>query len=180
MATAADLLQSATGVPRSDALLLLAKLLGVAKERLIAHPETVVSEKTQATFSDWIERVRGGFPTTYLLGTHSFWGRDFLVTPDVPIPRPDTETVIETVLTLVDSEKPFSILDLGTGSGAIAAAAGAALLSPAPTAVGGLTGCGIFLALFSLLIALLRVCSAEDWHWLWMTIRGKNRRPAVE
>ena len=78
MATAADLLQSATGVPRSDALLLLAKLLGVAKERLIAHPETVVSEKTQATFFDWIERVRGGFPTTYLLGTQSFWGRDSL------------------------------------------------------------------------------------------------------
>lgn len=120
MATAADLLQSATGVPRSDALLLLAKLLGVAKERLIAHPETVVSEKTQATFSDWIERVRGGFPTTYLLGTQSFWGRDFIVTPDVLIPRPDTETVIETVLHLVDSQKPFSILDLGTGSGAIA------------------------------------------------------------
>lgn len=120
MATVADLLRCATGVPRSDALLLLAKLLGVAKERLIAHPETVVSDKVQAAFSDWIDRVRGGFPTTYLLGTQSFWGRDFLVTSDVLIPRPDTETLIETVLHLVDSGKPSIILDLGTGSGTIA------------------------------------------------------------
>lgn len=120
MASASDLLRAATGVPRSDALLLLAKILGVTKERLIAHPETSVGETEQRTFATWIRRVRDGFPTTYLLGTQSFWGRDFLVTPDVLIPRPDTETVIETVLQLAKPENPTEVLDLGTGSGAIA------------------------------------------------------------
>ena len=120
MATASDLLRTATGVPRSDALLLLAKILDVTKERLIAHPETPVSETQLRTFSQWLQRVRNGFPTTYLLGTQAFWGRDFKVTPDVLIPRPDTETVVETVLRLVSPKVAIELLDLGTGSGAVA------------------------------------------------------------
>ncbi len=116
-----DLLGEAScEIDRSEALLLLAKRLRYKKERLIAHPEWEVSDTDVALFTVDVSRVKEGFPTTYLLGVQSFWGRDFKVTPDVLIPRPDTETLLETSLSLLKGRKAPRILDLGTGSGILA------------------------------------------------------------
>ena len=116
-----DLLREAScEIDRSEALLLLAKTLRSKKERLIAHPELEVSDSDGALFFRDVSRVKEGFPTTYLLGIQSFWGRDFKVTPDVLIPRPDTETLLETSLSLLKEKKSPRILDLGTGSGILA------------------------------------------------------------
>lgn len=121
MRTVGDLLKEASReIDRSEALLLLAKTLQCRKERLIAHPEVVVSDEDGALFLGDVSRVKKGFPTTYLLGIQSFWGRDFKVTPDVLIPRPDTETLLEVSLSLLKERKSPRILDLGTGSGILA------------------------------------------------------------
>lgn len=119
MATAADLLQSATGVPVATHYSCSQNCSVSPKNASLRTPKPSFPKNASHVF-DWIERVRGAFRQPIFWAPNPFWGRDFIVTPDVLIPRPDTETVIETVLHLVDSQKPFSILDLGTGSGAIA------------------------------------------------------------
>jgi release factor glutamine methyltransferase len=67
-----------------------------------------------------IEQRKQGTPIAYLTGSREFWSRDFLVTPDVLIPRADTELLIEQCLALIPINKPCKIIDLGTGSGIIA------------------------------------------------------------
>jgi len=121
MATAGKLLGLTPGaVTRNEALLVLAHVLGVRKESLIAHPERVVDAASEARFEEALERIAAGFPATYFLGRQSFWGRDFVVTPDVLIPRADTETLVESALDYANQLEAPRILDLGTGSGAIA------------------------------------------------------------
>lgn len=71
-------------------------------------------------FLQGIERLKQGEPLAYVLGEQEFWSLKLKVTPDTLIPRPDTEILVEQALTLLDLEQNISILDLGTGSGAIA------------------------------------------------------------
>lgn len=73
-------------------------------------------------FTSLIEKRLTGYPVAYLLGTKAFWTLDLLVTPDVLIPRPETELLVETVLEKIQDINNPKILDLGTGSGAIALA----------------------------------------------------------
>ncbi len=135
MTKTGDLLQYASrSIPRNEALLLLAKALDCTKETLIAHPEKDVPPVVENQYKIWINRVEKGFPATYILGVQSFWGYDFSVTPAVLIPRPDTETLIETVLQLSRQSVSPSILDLGTGSGAIAVTLALAIPSASVTA----------------------------------------------
>ena len=121
MATVAWLLRAAAGrVARPDARILLSSVLGVPKESFIAHPELEVSEADASRFLTMINEAAQGCPIPYLTGVQAFWSRDFLVTPAVLIPRPDTETVVETALSLIESKQRPRILELGTGSGCIA------------------------------------------------------------
>lgn len=105
------------GVPDAprDARWLLAEALGIAPGRLTLELAEPVPEAAQATFDALIARREAREPVSYILGRRAFYGRDFIVTPDVLDPRPETETVIEQALS-----EPFdTVLDLGTGSGCI-------------------------------------------------------------
>ncbi len=86
----------------------------------MAEPDLIVPPDVAARFSSFIERRRKFEPVSRILGNREFYGRSFRVTPDVLDPRADTETLIEAVLALAKDQGPIRILDLGTGSGAIA------------------------------------------------------------
>ncbi len=98
-----------------DCRILLAHALGVPVDRLsIERPEVLSPDEAQR-FGGLVSRRAAGEPVSHLVGRRAFFGRDFIVTPDVLDPRPETETLVAAAL-----EKPFrKVLDLGTGSGAI-------------------------------------------------------------
>jgi release factor glutamine methyltransferase len=102
-----------------DARLLLQAASGLTHEELIAEPNMVLAADKIAKFKNFIARRLSHEPMTRILGEREFYGRPFQVSPAVLDPRADTETIIELTLQLMDSE-PKRIIDLGTGSGAIA------------------------------------------------------------
>jgi len=106
---------------RLDAELLLAAALGKSRSYLHTWPEKIVSSEAALTFADFLQRRRAGEPVAYILGQQGFWNLDLEVAPHTLIPRPDTELLVETALQLLPAT-PASVLDLGTGSGAIALA----------------------------------------------------------
>jgi len=117
------LLEAATQIQRRDAELLLAHTLHQQRTWLIAHPEAVLTQPQRDSFESLIHRRAAGEPLQYLTGTQEFFGLDFRVTPAVLIPRPETEHLVEAVLAWSESQiKPLRLLDIGTGSGAIAIA----------------------------------------------------------
>ena len=89
-------------------------------EDIVAEPDLIVPPDVAARFSMFIERRCRFEPVSRILGTREFYGRSFRVTPDVLDPRADTETLIGAALGLAKGKGPLRILDLGTGSGAIA------------------------------------------------------------
>ena len=116
-----QLIESASkAIDKGEATLILAKILQTRKEHFIAHPEELVDSEKATSFFEAVEKVKAGFPATYILGTQAFWKYDFKVTPDVLIPRPDTETLLEVSLELLKRKASPKILDLGTGSGILA------------------------------------------------------------
>jgi release factor glutamine methyltransferase len=120
-------LLGAAAVPSASfaAELLLMHATGCDRAFLYAHPEHVLSAEQHAQFLAMIERRAAGVPTQYLTGKQEFWGLEFEVTPDVLIPRPETEHVIEVALEkLGDARrgKSLRVADIGTGSGCIAVA----------------------------------------------------------
>lgn len=108
------------GLPRREARALLAQVLGVSREALLAHPERPVAADECAAFDALAERLRRGEPIAYVLGSQAFYGREFRVSPAVLIPRPDTETLVEAALERLSGLPAPRVLDLGTGSGCIA------------------------------------------------------------
>lgn len=109
------------GVARLDALALLAKHLNQPRTWLLAHDEEPIGPALTALQAD-LDRRAGGEPLAYLLGEREFHGLMLHVTPDVLVPRPETETLVDWALTLVPGLASPKALDLGTGSGAIALA----------------------------------------------------------
>ncbi len=109
---------------RADAEFLLAALLGLARSDLAARADDALEAATVLRYTSWIERRRQGEPVAYITGRQGFWTLDLIVDSSVLIPRPDTETLVEWALAILDSSFPSAphILDLGTGSGAIALA----------------------------------------------------------
>jgi release factor glutamine methyltransferase len=107
-------------IDRLDAQLLLSHILKKPKSHLITWPEQIISEPDLLTFNQLIAKRATGYPLAYLVGHKSFWDMDLIVTPDVLIPRPDTEILVETALSKIRSGD--HVLELATGSGAIACA----------------------------------------------------------
>jgi len=121
--TAADI-----GSPRMNAELLLMFTLGCDRAYLFAHPERELTAEEQTRYKEALDQRASGIPAQYIIGHQEFWGMDFIVTPAVLIPRPETEHAIETVLKLNAGGRrsspgsPLRIIDVGTGSGCIALA----------------------------------------------------------
>jgi release factor glutamine methyltransferase len=105
-----------------DAASLLLQLIGKDRAWLIAHPQNELSAENQDRYEGLIQRRRAGEPIQYITGETEFYGLPFRVTPDVLIPRPETEHLVENVLTLAPGFVAPRIADIGTGSGAIAVA----------------------------------------------------------
>ena len=116
---AADLPDSLSA--KLDAEWLLAAALGKVPSYLRTWPEREVSAECEARFAADLERRRGGEPVAYILGRQGFWSLELEVAPHTLIPRPDTELLVETALQLLPPT-PAQVLDLGTGTGAIALA----------------------------------------------------------
>ena len=103
-----------------DAAGLLMAALGVDRATLMAHPERLMDRDQMAVYQRLIEQRLGFEPMQYILGTQEFFGLELEVTADVLIPRPETELVVEAVLARISPDS--HVLDVGTGSGAIALA----------------------------------------------------------
>jgi len=126
----AALRAAATRISRLDAEVLLAHALGISRMTLLLGPDRAIDP---AAFAALVDRRAAGEPVAYITGTREFWSLDLAVTPDVLIPRPDSETLIEAAVAhFAGTAGPGRVLDLGTGSGALLLAA----LSEWPTAVG--------------------------------------------
>ena len=101
---------------------LLMFVLGVNRAYLYAHPERELSAEEQMRYDDVVAQRASGVPSQYITGHQEFWGLDFIVSPAVLIPRPETEHLVETVLELAREVPAPRIVDVGTGSGCIALA----------------------------------------------------------
>jgi release factor glutamine methyltransferase len=110
------------GSPRLNAETLLMFVLGVNRAYLYAHPERELNSEEQTGYDEVIGQRASGIPSQYITGHQEFWGLDFLVSPAVLIPRPETEHLVETVLELAKRVAQPHIVDVGTGSGCIALA----------------------------------------------------------
>ena len=108
--------------PRLDAELLLGKILGLPRSGLIARGNESVAVECERQYASLIEQRRRGAPVAYLTGRREFWSLELSVSPAVLVPRPETEVLVELALERLPRERPSSVLDLGTGSGAIALA----------------------------------------------------------
>ena len=107
---------------RLEAQLLLQTTLKVNRAWLLAHENDALQANNHAAFEALLNRRLNGEPIAYILGCREFYGLYLMVTPDTLIPRPDTETLVEAALAKIQNNISKSVLDLGTGSGAIALA----------------------------------------------------------
>ncbi len=122
---------SGLGIDPREARLLLAAATGFSEASLLAFPERGMPPEVERAFLRSVERRRRGEPIAYILGRKEFYSLELAVTPDVLIPRPETELLVDLAL----ERRPASALDLGTGSGAIALALKARLAACEVTAV---------------------------------------------
>ncbi len=128
--TVSDLLHWATNdfarrdlsSPRLDAELLLAHALQMPRIQLYVCFDRPTTPAELKTFRDMVQRRRRGEPVAYLVGSRGFWSFDLSVDPRVLIPRPETELLVEQCLRRIESDVPQIVLDIGTGTGAIAIA----------------------------------------------------------
>ena len=105
-----------------EAELLLRHATGRSRTSLYAWPDAALGTAELSTLADLLERRLGGEPLAHLTGMREFWSHDFEVGPDVLVPRPDTETLVERALELLPSLPDGLVVDAGTGSGAVAVA----------------------------------------------------------
>ncbi|MDE2622414.1 MAG: peptide chain release factor N(5)-glutamine methyltransferase [Betaproteobacteria bacterium] len=107
---------------RGERRLLLEAVLERSHAWIASHPEVLLDEAQSQRYRTLVARRAAGEPVAYLLGSREFFGLDFRVTPDVLIPRPETEGLVDWALECLAPDSTAAVLDLGTGSGAIAVA----------------------------------------------------------
>jgi release factor glutamine methyltransferase len=108
--------------PRLDAEVLLMHVTGLTRSALITRAQVPVSAQNAAQLNELLARRARGEPVAYLTGRREFWSLELDVTPDVLIPRPETELLVEQALVRIPDKSAWTIADLGTGSGAVALA----------------------------------------------------------
>jgi len=109
--------------PELDAQVLLAHVLDKSRTWVIAHPETHLTQSQLASVKNALSRLEAGEPLPYILGHWEFFGLDLEITPDVLIPRPETELLVERAIKWLNATKVRrTVADVGTGSGCIAVA----------------------------------------------------------
>lgn len=109
---------AASGIDAREARLLLAEVAGFSQASLAASPEQEIPFEVENAFLEFVEKRKAGMPVAYILGRKEFYGLELSVNPSVLIPRPETELLVDLAL----ERMPASVLDLGTGSGAVALA----------------------------------------------------------
>jgi len=107
---------------RREAGALIARALGRDRAYLITHGDEPLTPECLALLREWARRRARGEPLQYIAGRQEFYGLEFTVTPDVLIPRPETELLVETALELLQGTNAPCVCDVGTGSGCIAVA----------------------------------------------------------
>ncbi|MDM4767679.1 peptide chain release factor N(5)-glutamine methyltransferase [Pelomonas sp. SE-A7] len=112
----------AAGLDRLETQLLLGTLLERDRSWLLIHGEDELAPEQQARFEDWLARRLAGEPLAYLVGEKEFHGLRLKVDRHTLVPRPDTEVLVDWALELVPEQQAAHVVDLGTGSGAIALA----------------------------------------------------------
>src|ERR1051325_10338413 len=110
--------EAGIAAPRLTGEVLLAHALGRDRSYLYGHPEQELNELQWLHYGRYLHQRLAGRPTQYITGRQEFYGREFRVNPDVLIPRPETEHVVEAALKRAPGAR--AILDIGTGSGALA------------------------------------------------------------
>lgn len=120
MQAARDRLREVTETPGLDVQLLLMHVTGRSREELLTHPEEMIDPVDEALMNKLLSDYEGGSALPHLLGCWEFYGRRFEVSPQVLIPRPETELLVETALEFLPAGRPAIILDVGTGSGIVA------------------------------------------------------------
>lgn len=114
-----DILKDISDTPRLDTELLLQKTLGVDRLYIHLNLNKELTEEQKTEFIGFAEERLNGRPIAYIVENREFMGLDFFVKEGVLIPRPDTETLVEEIIEICREKKDVSILDIGTGSGAI-------------------------------------------------------------
>ena len=120
LAEAAKLLQAVSDSALLDAEVMLCTVLGKERSYLHTWPDQELDPEPADVYKAMLNERRQGKPIAYITGNREFWSRDFQVSPDVLIPRPDTELLIDLSLELIPTNQPCKVIDLGTGSGIIA------------------------------------------------------------
>ena len=122
LSEAARTLSEVSESPRLDAETLLAWALNAERSYLFTHPEEQLVDGPASEFCNAIERRKKGEPVAYITGCKEFWSMQLKVSCDTLVPRPETETLVEQALQRIPQDRDCRVLDLGTGSGAIAIA----------------------------------------------------------
>jgi len=109
---------AASESPSLDAELLLSHVMSISRTALLTHPERVLTPAQESAYSELVAQRAAHYPLPYLTGHAEFYGLDFQVTPEVLIPRPETELLVDLTL----ERRPASVFDVCTGSGCVAVA----------------------------------------------------------
>lgn len=119
---ACQIIDQASPSPRIDSEVLLCHVLNCNTAHLVTWPDKILDKNDETKFKQLIQKRLSGTPVAYLTGEKEFWSLKLNVSNDTLIPRPETELIIEAVLEKFSNNKQLSLIDLGTGSGAIAIA----------------------------------------------------------
>jgi len=122
VANATARLQEISESARLDAELLLARAIDMPRSYLFAHPEEALDDAALGRFEQTLGRRVAGEPMAYITGVKEFWSMELLVTPATLVPRPETELLVDVALREIPRKAEWQLLDLGTGSGAVAMA----------------------------------------------------------
>ena len=119
---ATDELSAVSDSARLEAELLVARSINMPRSYLFAHPEDLLDESAIQRLDESVERRVSGEPMAYITGVKEFWSLELMVSPATLVPRPETELLVDLALREIPRRADWNVLDLGTGSGAIAVA----------------------------------------------------------